>query len=81
MILLFTWNILRIYFDELLQLKGVAVCICQRKCPVRKHPVCGSDGVAYENHCELHREACIQGNYVYISETHLSWYTLEWYNR
>ena len=40
---------------------GIAVCICQRKCPERKHPVCGSDGVAYENHCELHREACIQG--------------------
>ena len=41
---------------------GVAVCICQRKCPERNHPVCGSDGVAYENHCELHREACIQGS-------------------
>lgn len=58
----------------------MAVCICQRKCPVRKHPVCGSDGVAYENHCELHREACIQGSYVYISETHHSCYLLEWYN-
>ena len=41
----------------------MAVCICQRKCPDRRHPVCGSDGVAYENHCELHREACIQGMY------------------
>jgi len=44
---------------------GMAVCICQRKCPDRRHPVCGSDGVAYENHCELHREACIQGIHIY----------------
>ena len=47
---------------------GIAVCICQRKCPERKHPVCGSDGVAYENHCELHREACIQGMIKMVTE-------------
>ncbi|CAD7093985.1 unnamed protein product [Hermetia illucens] len=36
------------------------ICICQRYCSHRKRPICGSDGLIYENHCELHRAACLQ---------------------
>lgn len=46
-------------------------CICQRSCDGENaptdsdpknnnnRPICGSDGMVYENHCELHRAACI----------------------
>jgi len=36
-------------------------CVCITKCPSHWKPVCGSDGVSYDNHCELHRKACIDG--------------------
>lgn len=39
--------------------KGLPECVCQRDCPYRKKPICGTDGMVYENHCELHRAACI----------------------
>lgn len=39
--------------------KGMAECVCQRYCAHRKKPICGTDGMVYENHCELHRAACI----------------------
>lgn len=49
---------------------NVPTCICQRSCDRRNNsnsaidaindkPICGSDGMVYENHCELHRAACI----------------------
>lgn len=44
-------------------------CVCQRSCEnknspisadnLNNQPICGSDGMVYENHCELHRAACI----------------------
>lgn len=45
-------------------------CVCQRSCDGEQtptatalnnynRPICGSDGMVYENHCELHRAACI----------------------
>lgn len=37
---------------------GQAECVCQRWCTHRKKPVCGSDGIIYENHCLLHRASC-----------------------
>lgn len=37
----------------------MAECVCQRYCAHRKKPICGTDGMVYENHCELHRAACI----------------------
>ncbi|XP_074037998.1 follistatin-related protein 5 isoform X2 [Leptinotarsa decemlineata] len=37
---------------------GEAKCICQRECPPHRRTVCGSDGVIYPNHCELHKAAC-----------------------
>lgn len=41
---------------------NVPKCICQRKCVIynkrkRRH-VCGSDGIIYDNFCELYRAAC-----------------------
>lgn len=39
---------------------GEAECICQRWCAHRKKPVCGNDGIIYENHCLLHRASCYQ---------------------
>jgi len=41
---------------------GAAECVCASSCAAgRGKSVCGSDGVLYESHCELHREACITG--------------------
>lgn len=39
---------------------GTATCACQRRCPPRGRVVCGTDGVLYSNHCQLHRTACIE---------------------
>ena len=44
---------------------GTAECVCMRECPKRSHPICGSNGIAYENHCELHREACLKGIHIH----------------
>ncbi|XP_012886375.1 PREDICTED: follistatin-related protein 4 [Dipodomys ordii] len=40
---------------------GQPECRCQEVCRPRYVPVCGSDGRLYENHCELHRAACLLG--------------------
>lgn len=39
--------------------KGLPECVCQRYCAHRRKPICGTDGMIYESHCELHRAACI----------------------
>ncbi|XP_038061885.1 follistatin-related protein 5-like isoform X2 [Patiria miniata] len=36
------------------------ICVCIRECKPHQRPVCGSDGVLYDNHCELHRAACVK---------------------
>jgi len=36
-------------------------CACVLKCPEHWKPVCGSDGESYDNHCLLHRAACLSG--------------------
>ncbi|XP_037657828.1 follistatin-related protein 4 isoform X2 [Choloepus didactylus] len=38
---------------------GEPECRCLGKCKPSYMPVCGSDGKFYENHCELHRAACL----------------------
>ncbi|XP_007899579.2 follistatin-related protein 5 [Callorhinchus milii] len=45
------------------------VCVCLQKCKPNYIPVCGSDGKFYENHCELHRSACLQKAKIYITHS------------
>uniref|UniRef100_H2ZG17 Follistatin-related protein 5 n=1 Tax=Ciona savignyi TaxID=51511 RepID=H2ZG17_CIOSA len=44
---------------------GRAICVCKSHCKPIKKPVCGTDGLYYENHCEMHRSACVVGKDVY----------------
>uniref|UniRef100_A0A4W3HUA9 Follistatin-related protein 5 n=1 Tax=Callorhinchus milii TaxID=7868 RepID=A0A4W3HUA9_CALMI len=39
---------------------GQADCTCMERCKPNYKPVCGSDGELYENHCEVHRAACLK---------------------
>nr|XP_015200198.1 PREDICTED: follistatin-related protein 5 isoform X1 [Lepisosteus oculatus] len=39
---------------------GQGECACMEHCKPHYKPVCGSDGELYENHCELHRAACLK---------------------
>ena len=39
---------------------GSPSCVCRKSCPDNWRPVCGSDGITYASHCEMHRSACIQ---------------------
>ncbi|KAM6150351.1 follistatin-related protein 4 [Erethizon dorsatum] len=45
---------------------GEPSCQCLEACRPRYLPVCGSDGRLYENHCELHRAACLLGKRVVV---------------
>ncbi|KAM9253943.1 follistatin-related protein 4 isoform 2-T2 [Dugong dugon] len=38
---------------------GEPECQCLEECRPSYMPVCGSNGQLYENHCELHRAACL----------------------
>ncbi|XP_042326411.1 follistatin-related protein 5 isoform X3 [Sceloporus undulatus] len=39
---------------------GQAECVCMEHCKPHYKPVCGSDDEFYENHCEVHRAACLK---------------------
>ncbi|NWQ77369.1 FSTL5 protein, partial [Columbina picui] len=45
---------------------GQAECLCMEHCKPHYKPVCGSDGEFYENHCEVHRAACLKKQKVTI---------------
>nr|XP_044987207.1 follistatin-related protein 5 isoform X2 [Jaculus jaculus] len=45
---------------------GRAECACMDPCRQHYKPVCGSDGQFYENHCEVHRAACLRRQKVTI---------------
>jgi len=40
------------------------VCVCATQCPLHWKPVCGSDGVSYDNHCNLHKAACDSNKHI-----------------
>lgn len=40
---------------------GQGECQCLDQCKPHYKPVCGSDRKLYQNHCELHRAACLSG--------------------
>ncbi|XP_022095888.1 follistatin-related protein 5-like isoform X2 [Acanthaster planci] len=42
------------------------ICVCITECKSHQHPVCGSDGLIYDNHCELHRAACIKQTHIAV---------------
>nr|XP_002125180.1 follistatin-related protein 5 isoform X1 [Ciona intestinalis] len=50
---------------EVDQRTGRASCVCKSHCKAIKKPVCGTDGLYYENHCEMHRAACVIGQDIY----------------
>ncbi|XP_033732811.1 uncharacterized protein LOC117322144 isoform X2 [Pecten maximus] len=47
-------------------LEGVCACGGDTMCLGHKKAVCGTDGLLYPSHCELHRQACIQGHHIRI---------------
>ncbi|XP_076311015.1 follistatin-related protein 1-like isoform X1 [Tachypleus tridentatus] len=44
----------------------IPTCVCVETCPDHHKPVCGSNGVSYESHCLLHRDACIRSSHISI---------------
>ncbi|XP_012662579.1 follistatin-related protein 4 [Otolemur garnettii] len=48
---------------------GEPECRCLEACRPSYVPVCGSDGRFYENHCELHRAACLLGRKIVVTRS------------
>lgn len=49
--------------------QGEPTCECQPFCSRHRKLVCGTDGLLYLNHCELHRAACVTGKAIHIDRT------------
>lgn len=45
---------------------NICVCLPEDGCKGHFKPVCGSDGLKYTSHCELHRAACISGIHIKV---------------
>ncbi|KAH7952016.1 hypothetical protein HPB52_016868 [Rhipicephalus sanguineus] len=45
---------------------GLASCQCVQHCPSHYKPVCGTNGVTYDNHCQLHKDACVRQKHISI---------------
>lgn len=48
---------------------GNSECICQKRCPKHEKLVCGTDGIIYPNHCELHRTACVEDRNIAVDHS------------
>jgi len=59
-------NILCHTGQECAVVNGIAACVCKQSCPDHEKPVCGSNGMTFPNHCELHRTACLEGKRISI---------------
>ena len=46
---------------------GHARCVCPMPCQQMMQLVCGSDGVTYDNPCELKRQTCLQNTYATLA--------------
>ena len=42
---------------------GFARCVCPMPCQQTMQLVCGSDGITYDNSCELKRQTCLLNTY------------------
>jgi len=49
-----------------MQSNGQTQCVCMSRCKKKRNLVCGSDGIFYDNHCELHRTACHFGEKISV---------------
>ena len=46
------------YHAECIVEQGLPKCVCLSNCPNTSSPICGSDGVTYDNDCAMKRESC-----------------------
>lgn len=53
---------------------GEGECSCLDSCKPHYKPVCGSDGKLYQNHCELHRASCLEGQKITIMHSEECFY-------
>jgi len=48
--------------------KGEATCSCIKSFPDNFVLVCGSNDKSYENYCLMHRDACLTGTHISLSQ-------------
>lgn len=48
--------------------RGAAECVCPTYCEPVLRPVCGSDGITYDNECQLQKDACQNERHIVIKQ-------------